>query len=229
LKTHIYRLHRRLQGAPWRVREPFNGLSHLAGAGLSAVGAAVLLWLSLGRPLHLAAFAVYGVTLVGLFLASTLYHSLDADTQGLRRLLMMDQVAIYLVIAGTYTPICLVSLRGAWGWSLLAVVWSIALVGVTLRVGWRAAPPWFCVALYLVLGWLCVVALEPITRALPAAAIGWLLLGGLAYTVGVVIVATRRPRLWPGLFSWHELWHVFVLAGSACHFVMMAQYVLPAP
>jgi hemolysin III len=212
-----------------RVREPFNGLSHLAGVLLSAAGLAVLLVLAAGKPWHITGFAVYGGSLVLLYAASTLYHSLPVSPRGVERLLVFDQVAIYTLIAGTYTPLCLVPLRGPVGWSLLGVVWGIALVGIVLRVAWRRAPVWLPVALYLLMGWLCILALRPLGTALPANALAWLFAGGLVYTAGAVVFALERPRLWPGVFSSHELWHCFVLGGSACHFVVMLWFVAPAP
>ena len=107
------------------------------------------------------------------------------------------------------------------------MIWGVALVGLTIRITWRAAPEWLAVVLYLLMGWLCVAAYQPLARALPSAALGWLIAGGLVYTVGTVVFATERPRLWPGTFSSHELWHLFVLGGSACHFVMMLCFVAP--
>lgn len=211
------------------AREPFNGLSHLGGALLSGVGLVALTVLSAGKPWHLVAFLIYGGALVLLYLASTLYHSLHACEAGMRRLLIFDQVAIYLLIAGTYTPLCLVPLRGVWGWSLLAVVWGLAAVGIVLRIAWQGAPNWLPVALYLLMGWLSVAALRPLGAALPAEALRWLFAGGVVYTVGAAIFALQRPRLWPGRFGSHELWHVFVLGGSACHFVLMLRFVAPAP
>ena len=212
-----------------RVREPFNGLSHLAGALLSVAGLLFLVAVSLGKPWHLTGFVVYGTSLVLLFAASTLYHSLPVSPRQVKRLLVFDQVAIYLLIAGTYTPICLVPLRGAWGYGLLAVVWGIALAGILLRIGWSRAPAWLPIALYLLMGWLCVVALVPVGGLLPVEALAWLLAGGVAYTVGAAVLVLDRPRLWPGVFGSHELWHCFVLAGSACHFVLMVRAVVPAP
>jgi len=212
-----------------KPREPFNGLSHLGGALLSVVGLVVLLIAANGRPWHLTSFAIYGVSLVLLYTASTLYHSLKVPHEKVEQLLVLDQVGIYLLIAGTYTPICLVTLRGPWGWSLFGIIWGIALVGIAMRVAWRKCPAWVPVALYLMMGWLSVVAFPPLGRALPAAGVGWLFLGGLIYTVGCTIFALQRPRLWPGVFSSHELWHVFVLGGSACHFIVMLLFVARAP
>ncbi len=210
-----------------RFREPFSGLSHLSGVPLSIAGMVLLLAASWGKPWHAVAFAIYGTSLILLYTASALYHLIPCEPHNVKKLLIFDQVAIYCLIAGTYTPICLVNLRGPWGYSLLSVVWGIAILGIILRIGWRTAPPWLCVALYLVLGWLCAVAAGPLVKALPGAGMFWLAAGGIMYTVGAVVFATQRPRLWPGKFGSHDLWHCFVLAGSACHFVMMLGWVAP--
>src|SRR5260221_10522669 len=121
----------------WHIREPFNGLSHLPGAALSLAGMVALVLFTLHKPWHLTAFLVYGLSLVTLFAASTLYHSLPVGPHRVRQLLMFDQVAIYLLIAGTYTPICLIPLRGPWGWSTLGVIWTVAITGVVLRIFWK--------------------------------------------------------------------------------------------
>ena len=214
----------------WRwIREPFNGVSHLVGAVLSVIGLILLLVFSKGRPWHIAGFLVYGVSLILLYTASTLYHSLHGCPRKINRLMKIDQVAIFALIAGTYTPVCLVPLRGVWGWTLLAVVWTIAFIGMGLRVGWRKSPHWVPIALYLIMGWLSVAAVGPLNRTLPPDALRWLFAGGLVYTIGCVVFALKRPRLWPGIFSSHELWHVFVLGGSACHFVLMARFVTAIP
>jgi hemolysin III len=122
-----------------------------------------------------------------------------------------------------------VPLRSAWGWSLFGVVWGLALFGSLLEIAPRLAPRWVGLALYLVMGWLALIAMGPLTRTLPAAALAWLLAGGIVYTVGAVVYAIERPRLWPGIFGAHDLWHLFVLGGSACHFVLMLRFVLPLP
>lgn len=213
----------------WKIREPFNGLSHAGGAGLSFIGLLALMSLTWNKPIHLTALTIYGVSMIALYSASALYHSLHGEPHQIKRLLIFDQSAIYLLIAGTYTPICLVNLRGPWGYSLLAVVWTIAIVGILMRVLWKGAPPWLCVVLYVIMGWLCVVAANPLIRALPDYGVGWLFAGGMFYTIGVILFALQRPRLWPGVFSWHEVWHCFVLGGSACHFMLMLLCVAPAP
>lgn len=210
-------------------KEPFCGLSHLLGAVLSIAGLVVLLCLSAGKPWHLTAFSIYGASLLLLYTASTLLHSLPHCPRRVEKLLTLDQVAIFFLIAGTYTPLCLVTLRGPWGWSLFGVVWGLAFAGAALRMFWRGVPLWLPQLLYLLMGWLCVIAYQPLARALTWPAFGWLLAGGIIYSVGAVIYTTERPRLWPGRFGAHDLWHVFVLAGSACHFVFMVAFVAPSP
>jgi hemolysin III len=133
------------------------------------------------------------------------------------------------LIAGTYTPLCLVPLRGGWGWSLLGVVWSLALFGSLCEIAWRTAPPWLGRGLYVVMGWFVILAPGSVLRTLTGAGIDWLLTGGIIYSAGAVIYATHRPRLWPGVFGAHELWHFFVLGGSVCHFVVMFLFVVPLP
>jgi hemolysin III len=212
-----------------KLREPFCGLSHLCGVLLGVAALLVLLCLNRGKPWHLSGFAIYGATLILLYLASTLYHSLPVSEPWIERLRRLDRVGIYLLIAGTYTPLCLVPLRGGWGWSLLGVVWGLALLGSVCELAWHTAPKWVGLGLYLTMGWLAVIAVGPLTRTLTGAGLAWLVAGGLVYSIGTVVYATDRPRLWPGIFEAHDLWHVFVLAGSACHFVLMFRFVLPLP
>jgi len=212
----------------WRVREPFCGLSHLAGAGFSVAGLGALVSVSWGKPWQIGALSIYGASLIILYLASTLYHSLPVEPHQVERLRAVDQAAIYGLIAGTYTPLCVLSLHGTLGWTLLGVVWTVAVTAAVARLAWRAFPEWLSVGLYLTMGCLFVVALVPLFRALSAGGVGWLLFGGVFYVVGLVVLALDRPRLWPGRFGSHDLWHLFVLAGSACHFVMIRCFVAVA-
>jgi hemolysin III len=213
----------------WPLREPFSGLSHLGGAVLSMLGLVVLIVVSYGRPWHVTAFAIYGASLILLYTASTLYHLLPVGPRHIEHLRTFDQVAIYMLIAGTYTPVCLISLRGAWGWGLFGAMWAVALAGGAARIAWPRQPVWLPFVLYLAMGWTSMVAMSPLARSLTLHGLAWMLLGGLLYTVGAVVFATERPRLWPGVFGFHDLWHVFVLGGSACHFVMMLWFVAPRP
>lgn len=208
-------------------KEPFCTLSHGAGVLLSVIGLGFLLVLANGEPWRVAALAIYGTTLVLLYAASTLYHALHAPPRVESWLARFDYSAIYLLIAGSYTPVCVVKMGGAWGWGLLIAVWSLAVVGVTSTLVWEKKPAWLRITLYLVMGWLVVIAIGPLCASLPAAAIGWIVAGGLLYSVGTVVLCADKPHLWPGRFSAHDLWHLFVLGGSACHFVVAACWVAP--
>lgn len=211
-----------------RIREPFCGLSHLVGAALSVAALIVLLLLSHGRVRPLVGFALYGGSLIFLYTSSTLYHSLNVDEKQLDRWNQLDYIGIFLLIAGTYAPVCLIALHGAWGWSLLGAEYGLAALGITLLLFWKSVSHWVRIVLYLCMGWLAVLAWPLLRAAIASAGLAWLVAGGVVYTVGCVIYAADRPHLWPGKFSAHDLWHLFVLAGSGCHFVMMLCYIAPA-
>ena len=212
------------------LREPVNSLTHFAGILLSVAGLVALIVLSAGEPWRTVSFAVYGGALILLYTASTLLHALRVGAKGLRWLRIFDHAAIFVLIAGSYTPITLVTMRQgspAWGWALFGLVWGIALLGVVFKLVWLEAPRWLSTALYLLMGWLALVAIVPIVQTLPRGGVFWLVLGGLFYSVGAIIYGLKKPDWFPGVLGYHELWHLFVLAGSACHFVMMLLYVLP--
>jgi len=202
-------------------------LTHLVGVVLSVIALGVLMWLAIGAgdAQQLVAFAIFGLSQIALFAASTLYHSLPLGPAGIARLRRIDHMMVFVLIAGTYTPICLVALRGGWGWSLFGIVWGIALAGLVIKMRWMHAPKWLSTALYLAMGWAVIVAAPVLFDRLPTAAVGWLLAGGVIYSVGAVIYALKRPNLIPGVFDAHALWHIFVLAGSACFFWMIVRYV----
>jgi hemolysin III len=212
----------------WRPREPFNVYSHFLGALLSIVGLILLLGQSFGSTPHVVGFSVYGASLVLLYCASTGYHWISVAPWGEDLLRRVDHSAIFLLIAGTYTPVCLVNLRGDWGWSLLGVVWTLAAVGVTLKVFFRHLPRWATTTFYVGMGWLAVVAIVPLVRSVPFGGLLCLVLGGIFYTVGALIYAVRRPDPLPAVVGFHGVFHVLVLAGSAMHFVFMVAYVAPA-
>ncbi len=209
------------------LKEPFCAVSHGAGVLLSLAGLIFLLILARGEVWRVIAFSIYGVTLILLYVASTLYHALRLSPRGESWLARFDYSAIYLLIAGSYAPICLITLRGAWGWSLLAIVWALAIAGVATSLAWKSKPPWLRITAYVIMGWLIVFALAPLRASWPPEAFAWLLAGGLAYSIGTVILAVDKPHLWPGRFSAHDLWHLFVLGGSICHFVLMVTWVAP--
>ena len=177
------------------------------------------------RPWHVVSLSIYGASLIVLYLSSALYHTLPLGERGLRRMQRLDHSAIYVLIAGTYVPVCLVSLRGGWGWSLFGIEYGLAATGILLTLFWKSAPPAVRVLLYILMGWLAVIALGPLSRSLSPEGVFWLVAGGVVYTVGAVIFALDRPHLWPGKFSAHDLWHLFVLGGSACHFACILTLV----
>jgi hemolysin III len=208
------------------LRDPFSGLSHLFGAVLAVVGLFCLVTAADGRGLQLAAFSIYGASLVVLYLASGIYHSVQASPERLAVLRRFDHMAIYLLIAGTYVPLCLIALPGPWGTGLLIAEGAMALVGTVAALSFKGGPSWLRASLYVGMGWLAVVAMGPLSAALPSAALKWLLAGGIVYTVGAVVYVTDRPRLWPGRFGAHDLWHLFVIGGSVCHFVLIRGYLV---
>jgi hemolysin III len=206
------------------MREPVNGASHLLGLLLAAAGTILLLRVA-REPVQLVAFAIYGTTLILLYGASTLYHALPLTERPLRALRTLDHIAIYFLIAGTYTPVALVTLDGALGWTLLAAVWLIALAGIPFKLFFLDAPVWVSTATYLGMGYLALLAVVPLARAVSLGGLAWLIAGGFAYTIGAVIYACRRPDPFPGRFGHHEIWHLLVLSGSACHYAFMVYYV----
>lgn len=215
----------------FRLREPVNSLTHFVGAVLSLVGTVVLLVLAAGDPWKTVAFLIYGTSLVLLFTASTLLHALTVEGAALDRLRLFDHAAIFLLIAGSYTPITLVTLRtdhAEWGWGLFALAWSFALLGVLFKIFWIGAPRWLSTGLYLAMGWLALVGIVPLIEALSPGGLFWLTAGGLFYSIGALIYGSKRPDPFPGSFGYHEIWHLFVLAGSASHYMLVFRHVLPA-
>ena len=200
--------------------EAANVATHAVGLLASVVGVVVLVYLGVARGeiLHVAGAGVYGVTLVALYTASTLYHAFRRP--GVKRVLrVLDHCAIYLLIAGTYTPFVLVGLGGGWGWTLFGIIWAMAAAGIVFKVFATGRFAVISTAAYVSMGWLGVVAIGPLVRSLPGAALAWLLAGGIAYTAGTLFYHRKIP------YS-HALWHVFVLLGSVCHFIAIGLYVL---
>ena len=201
--------------------ERFNSISHLVGAGLALAGAIVLVTLAarLGDPWKIVSFSIYGAMLVALYVFSTIYHSVRGRAKNILR--KLDHCAIYLLIAGTYTPFALVSLRGTWGWWLLGIVWSLALFGIVqeLMVGKRTRV--LSLILYVLMGWLALVAVVPLWHALTPPGFAWLLAGGALYTGGLVFYATDHK-----LRHGHGMWHLCVVSGSGCHFYTILHYVV---
>ncbi|WP_310566361.1 PAQR family membrane homeostasis protein TrhA [Hydrogenophaga sp.] len=200
--------------------ERFNSISHLVGAVLAVAGAAVLITQASlqGDAWRIVGFSVYGAMLIALYLASTLYHALRGRAKAVFQ--KLDHCGIYLLIAGSYTPFALVSLRGPWGWSLLGVVWSLALLGIAQEVWLARGARVLSLVIYVLMGWLTLVAVVPLWRALGPDGFAWLAAGGALYTGGIAFyVADHRLR------HSHGIWHLFVLGGSACHFFTFLLYV----
>ena len=208
-----------------RLREPVSGLTHLAGVLLALIALIVLLTKAAYRMDQLVAFGVFGLSLIALYSASAMYHLMPVSPAATARLRKLDHITIFILIAGTYTPVCVLALEGGWRAGLLGLVWTLALCGVALKLLWMEAPRWLSVGVYLAMGWLAVIAASAIFRAIPYGGIAWILGGGLVYSAGALIYALKRPNLVPGVFGFHELWHLFVLAGSACHFWAMLRYI----
>ena len=206
-----------------RVREPFNAGSHFVGFLLAGLGMWYLLQAATG-PVQLLAFGIYGATLLLLYGASTCYHGLPLGTIGLRRLRTLDHIAIYFLIAGTYTPVAAITLRESGGPALLAASWTIAAAGIPFKIRWLDAPVWISTGSYLGMGYLALVAVAPLAEEV-GTGLGWLVAGGVAYTVGAIIYAVQRPDPLPDRLGHHGLWHLLVLAGSACHFTFIALHV----
>jgi hemolysin III len=210
-----------------RLREPVNGLTHLFAAVAAAVGLVALAYLAKDDPAKLASLILYGSTLVLMFSASAAYHLIEAGPGITLFLRKLDHSAIYLLIAGTYTPICLYYFTGFWRLGFLAVIWSLGLTGIGVKFVVIRAPRWITAGIYLLMGWLSVAAAGEIISAMPPGALAWLLAGGLFFTGGAVVYILKKPDPVPGAFGFHEIWHIFVILGAFSHFVLMLAYVAP--
>ena len=201
--------------------ERFNAVTHLVGAMLALAGAIVLIVVAVreGDPWKVASVSIYGATLVLLYSFSTLYHSLRGRAKNVLR--ELDHHSIYLLIAGSYTPFCLVTLRGPWGWSLFGVVWGLAALGSLQELWLKSSARILSLLIYVLMGWAALAALFQLLHALGPAGFAWLVAGGLSYTIGIVfyVIDTRIKHA-------HGIWHLFVLAGSASHYVAILKYVL---
>ncbi|SUA58851.1 hemolysin [Oligella ureolytica] len=200
--------------------ERFNSISHLVGSALALIGTVFLIIAGAQAvdPWKIVSFSIYGATLFFLYLASTLYHSFRGRAKEIW--CKFDHCTIYLLIAGSYTPLALVSLRGAWGWSLFGVVWGLALFGIIQEIWLARGRRILSLILYVLMGWLAVIAILPLMGTLGRAGFLWLLAGGLAYTIGIIFYV--NDTRWRHM---HGIWHLFVLAGSACHYMTMLNYV----
>lgn len=216
-----------------KIKDPGSAITHFIGMMMAILAATPLLIKASREPdkIHVISLAVFITSMILLYAASTLYHTLDISEKINRLLKKIDHLMIFVLIAGSYTPICLIVLRGKIGISLCLLVWGIALFGIILKCFWINCPKWFSSALYIAMGWVCVLAFTQIINALPAKAFLLLLIGGIIYTIGGVIYALKLPLFNSKHknFGSHEIFHLFVMGGSACHFIMMYLYVASMP
>ena len=205
------------------LKDPGSAITHFIGM-LMAIFAAVPLLIKAAREpdhIYLISLTIYALSLILLYAASTTYHTFDLSEKANTILKKIDHMMIFILIAGSYTPICLITLKGRTGVILLSLVWGIALVGIILKAFWVFCPKWVSSILYIGMGWTCVLAFTQILNALSPAAFGWLLAGGIIYTIGGIIYALKLP-----IFNSHEIFHLFVMGGSMCHFIVMYAFVL---
>lgn len=201
-----------------KIREPFNTWSHFVGAVavlLGVIGLCVAFW---SQPLAVVGFIVFGLGTAFLYSSSAAYHWTPRPILALQK---MDHSAIFAMIAASYTPLCLLALPSPVKWAVLGLQWGLALVGILVTTLTQKPPTWFRLVLYVSMGWMALPLAPMVLEAAPVQALIWMVLGGLAYTIGIIFYVNKKPILWPGKFSNHEVWHLFVMAGTCCHFVMM--------
>ena len=210
-----------------KLREPVNGLTHFFAAIVAVIGLIALIiigWKSVGKEISLS---IYGVSLILLFSASATYHMVKAKPKIIERLRKLDHSAIYVLIAGTYTPFCVLMFQGFWKWGLLVLIWALAVIGVASEVILIKAPRWLRVSVYIMMGWIVIAAIGEMLKVLPVGALVSLLAGGVIYTLGAIVYATKKLDFFPGKFGFHELWHIFVILAALAHFIAIAVYVAP--
>lgn len=213
-----------------KLKDPGSAITHFIGA-MMALFAFIPIMIKAAHepsPVYTVAIAIYMISLVMLYTASTIYHSLDISEKVNKRLKKFDHMSIFILIAGSYTPICLLVLGGRIGTMLLSLIWGIALFGIIVKAFWIYCPKWFSSVLYIAMGWTCVLAFTQLLNTMSRAAFAWLLAGGIIYTVGGILYAIKMPgfNAKHKNFGSHEIFHLFVMGGSLCHFVMMYAYIL---
>ncbi|MEI6789787.1 MAG: hemolysin III family protein [Myxococcaceae bacterium] len=203
------------------LRDPVSGLTHLAGALLGIAGLIYLLIKSsnAGTARHIVSSAIFGTSVILLYTSSAFYHLLNISDEARVIFRKLDHSMIFVLIAGSYTPFCLIALHGYVGWILFGVIWGLVIVGLFVKFYWLHAPRWISTGIYLLMGWIAMIVFSPLSHALTPSGFFWLITGGLFYTIGAVIYALKRPNPFPNIFGFHEIWHLFVLAGTASHFM----------
>jgi len=212
----------------WSMKDPMSALTHFIGF-LAVIPCFIFLLVKAREEADLllfVGFLVFGMSLIMLYSASTIYHMLRLSEEKTKLLRRIDHMMIFVLIAGTYTPICLIPLQEEGGWGLLAVIWGIALAGILLKIFWLSAPRWLSTFIYISMGWLAVWILIPLEKAVSWAGVAVLLAGGIAYTVGAVIYGLKKPNFTFKHFGFHEIFHVFVMIGSGFHIAFMFRFIL---
>jgi hemolysin III len=209
-----------------RFRDPVSGYTHLASAVVAVLGTLYLLLAGRGSLQREISLLVYGLSLITLFSASATYHLYNQNPKTLLRLRKWDHSAIYILIAGTYTPLCVNVFSGFWQWGLLIIIWAMAVIGIGVKLFIINAPRWVTAGAYLVMSWFAIIGIKEMLATLPLSTLFWLLLGGLFYTGGAIIYITKKMDFFPGVFGFHEVWHIFVMLGAFSHFVFIVLAVL---
>ena len=212
-----------------KVKDPGSALTHFI-AMILAIIAAIPLLSKAGHDsghMRISALAIFILSMIGLYAASTIYHTLDISPKINKLLRKIDHMMIFILIAGTYTPVCMIVLGDKTGWTMLTLVWGIAIVGILINALWITCPKWFSSLIYIAMGWVCILAITKILSSMPRAGFMWLLAGGIIYTVGGIIYAMKLPffNSRHRYFGSHEIFHLFVMGGSLCHYVMMYRFV----
>lgn len=207
-------------------RDPGSGLSHLIGAFISVIALIVMLFTAIERRdvWEIVSFSIFGASLIMLYTASSVYHIVNAPDDVIKVLRKLDHSMIYVLIAGTYTPICLILLRGKVGYIMLSVIWFLAITGIVCKMFFMNIPRWIYTTIYIIMGWLVVTAIVPLIKASSLSAVLWLVIGGVLYTTGGVIYILKKPNFIPKWLGFHEIFHIFIMLGSICHFIFIYKF-----
>jgi len=211
------------------IREPINGLTHLAGAFLAAIGLIMMVIKGISAQvstISLVSLIIFGVSMISLYSASATYHMVIGSDQLIAWLRRLDHSMIYILIAGTYTPFCIISLNGTLGWTILGIIWLIAISGILFKLIWFHSPRWLSTALYILMGWLIIFAIVPLSANLATNGLILLIAGGIIYTLGGIIYATKPKWLESKYLGFHEVFHLFILTGSFTHFLAVYSYLI---
>jgi len=213
-----------------KIKDPVSGLSHLIGAVLSVFGTVILISSAVQEQssIKIISFSVFGLSMIFLYASSTIYHLFGHSPEEIDIFRKIDHAMIYILIAGTYTPICLIPLWGPWGWYSLILIWALAIFGISmvfLKKFWTNVPRWVATVIYVVMGWLSVVLLYPLSQKVSVSFIGWLLLGGFFYTLGAYIYAQKKPNFCKQ-FGFHEIFHILTILGTFCHFWGIYNFII---